>query len=432
MTNSSIKGLNFRPCFNTLFSISFLFLFSLTAQAQKKSVLTQHNDLGRTDWYDQETVLNQNNVKRNSFGKLFSRVVDDQLYAQPLVILNLNLPGKGIKNVVFAVTVNNTICAFDADSANVEDPYWKVNLTPANSRPPKHDDMTGACGGNYNDFSGNMGIVGTPVIDSVSNTLYVVARSLNTQTNLYYQHLHAIDITTGKERNGSPKLITAQVDGTADENVNGKVIFDPQKQNQRPGLLLLNGIVYISWASHCDWQPYHGWMIGYDKATLEQKIVYNTTPDGGLGGIWMSGAAPSADEAGNIYLAVGNGSVGKNGNPADARNRSESALKLIPEGNTLKVSSYFSPSNIDHLEAYDLDFGVTQMLLIPGTDRVVTSAKDGSIYLLDRNNMGGFNTNTNSIIQTITLSAQATLGLLIHFIKAPLKSMCILGQRMIC
>ncbi len=408
MTETSSKDLNFRPGFIFLFLVPLLGLFNFTARAQK-SVLTQHNDLGRTGWYSEETVLNRKNVKRGSFGKIFSRTVDDQIYAQPLVILNLNLPAKGNKNLVFVATVNNTVYAFDADSASVEDPYWKVNLTPANSRPPTHQDMTGACGGNYNDFSGKMGIVGTPVIDSATNTLYVVARSLNTQTNLYYQHLHALDITTGSERAGSPKLITAQVDGTADENVNGKVIFNPQKQNQRPGLLLLNGIVYIAWASHCDWQPYHGWMIGYDKATLEQKIVYNTTPDGGLGGIWMSGSAPSADEAGNIYAAVGNGTVGKNGNPADVRNRSESALKLTPQGNTLTVSSYFSPSNIDHLEAYDLDFGVTQMLLIPETNRVVTSAKDGKIYLLDRDNMGGFNTNTNNVIQTITLGAQATL-----------------------
>ncbi len=352
--------------------LTFLILLPINSIAQK-SVLTQHNDLNRSGWNDKETILKKSNVTPNTFGKLFTRAVDDQVYAQPLVKLQINMPGKGLKNVVYVATVNNSVYAFDADSANESTAFWQVNLTVSGTRPVNKGDMTGACGGFYNDFSGNMGIVGTPVIDTTTNTLYVVARSLKTSTNTYYQYLHALDITTGAEKVNSPVLITATVNGTGDGSVRGKVNFDAQKQNQRPGLLLLNGIVYIAWSSHCDWGPYHGWVMGYDKTSLLQKYVYNTTPDGYWGGIWMSGGGPSADENGNIYLAAGNGSVGKNGNPADVTNRSESALKLTP---SLTLSSFFTPKNYETLEGADLDFGVTQMLLIPNTNRAIVGVKD--------------------------------------------------------
>ncbi|HEY5746462.1 MAG TPA: discoidin domain-containing protein [Chryseolinea sp.] len=398
----------------------FLMLFSFALKAQI-GVLTQHNDLNRTGWNAQETILHTKNIKPGSFGKLFVRAVDDQIYAQPLVMLNVNMPVVGKKNIVFVATVNNTVYAFDADSAKVATPYWKVNLSPAGSRAIKNTDMTGACGGGYRDFSGNMGIVGTPVIDPSTNTLYVVARSLNTTTNTFQQHLHALDILTGQEKPNSPKLITAQVNGHGSGNVNGVVSFNPQKQNQRSGLLLLNGIVYIAYASHCDWGPYHGWILGYDKSSMAQKIVYNTTPEGYNGGIWMSGAAPAADELGNIYASVGNGSVGVTNNPSDLTNRSESALKLIPSGSTLTVSTFFTPKNIAELEATDLDFGVTAVLLIPNTNRALTACKDGRIYLLDRNNMGGYSATTNNVIQTIDLGATAHLRSSLGYYKGQQK-----------
>ncbi|CAN5297797.1 hypothetical protein BH10BAC4_BH10BAC4_16750 [soil metagenome] len=390
-------------------NLSFFLLFSSIAVQAQIGILTQHNDLNRTGWNNQETILTTKNVKPGSFGKLFSRTVDDQIYAQPLVMLQVDLSGVGKKNVVFIATVNNTVYAFDADSANATTPYWQVNLSPSGTRAVKNTDMTGACGGRYKDFSGNMGIVGTPVIDPATNTLYVVARSLNTTTNVYQQHLHALDIASGAEKTNSPQLITAQVNGNGDGSTGGKINFNPQKQNQRAGLLLLNGIVYITYASHCDWGPYHGWIIGYDKTSLVQKVVYNTTPEGYNGGIWMSGAAPAADDAGNIYAAVGNGSIGLSSDPANLTNRSESALKLTPSGSTLSVSSFFTPKNIQDLEAADLDFGVTEVLLIPNTDRAMTGCKDGRIYLLDRNNMGGYNASTNNVLQTIDLGTNAHL-----------------------
>ncbi len=404
-----MKKLNISSFGCSKFLASCFILFQMQLNAQT-SVLTQHNDIKRTGWNNQETQLNTRNVKPGSFGKLFSFNVDDQIYAQPLVIPSINISGIGQRNLVIVATVNNTVYAFDADSASDGLPYWKTNLTAVASRAVKNTDMTGSCGGGYRDFSGNMGIVGTPVIDPNSNTIYLVARSLNTSNNSYSQYLHALDIRTGAEQPNSPKLITAAVPGNGDGNVGGMVNFDPQKQNQRPGLLLLNNSVFITWASHCDWGPYHGWIMGYDKTSLQQQYVYNTTPNGYNGGIWMSGGGPSADENGNIYAAVGNGSVGFNNNPSDPINRSESALKLTPNNNGgLTVNSFFTPKNISDLEAADLDFGVTEMLLIPGTNRVMTACKDGRIYLLDRDNMGGFNSTFNNVLQTIDLGTNAHL-----------------------
>jgi hypothetical protein len=388
------------------FTFSLFSHYEIIAQT---SVLTQHNNLSRTGWNNNETILNTKNVKPGTFGKLFTRSVDDELYAQLLIKTNVPIPAKGNKNIVFAATVSNSVYAFDADFANVAQPYWKVNLTQPGMRPLMHTDMTNACGGNYNDFSGNIGIVGTPVIDSITNTLYVVARSCETNGTGYVQYLHALDITTGNERPYSPKLITAQVAGTGIGNVGGKVMFDPQKNNQRSGLLLLNGKIYICFSSHCDWGPYHGWILGYDKTTLQQTTVYTDTPDGHNGGIWMSGSAPSADDAGNIYVATGNGTAGANGNMSDLRNRSESALKLFPSGSGFTIKSFFTPNNYPTLEAGDLDFGSAEMMLIPNTNQVLTACKDGKMYLLNRDNLGGYNATMNNVVQTIDLGVNAHL-----------------------
>ncbi|HEY2726748.1 MAG TPA: discoidin domain-containing protein, partial [Parafilimonas sp.] len=397
----------------TVFSKTFLIVLGIlitSVLSAQKSVLTQHNNIDRTGWYDNETVLNKSNVHAGSFGKIFTRAVDDQIYAQPLVKLNLNIPNKGNKNVVFVCTVNNSVYAFDADSANVTTPYWQINLTPAKSRVINRNDETGACGGFYRDFSCNMGIVGTPVIDSSTNIMYVVARSVDTTggTKTFKQYLHALDITTGADVK-TPVLIVASVDGTGDGSVNGKVSFNALHNNQRGGLLLLKGVVYIVWSSHCDWGPYHGWLIGYDKTSLQQKYVYASTPDGYNGGIWMSGGGPSADENGNVYLAVGNGSVGANGDPTNLRNRSESALKLMPSGSGFTIKSYFTPKNFETLEGADLDFGVTQIMLIPNTNRAIVGVKDGHIYLMNRDTMGGYSSVKDNVIQTIDLGSNSFL-----------------------
>jgi len=374
-------------------AVLFFIFFKFAASAQV-NVLMQHNDLHRSGWNARETILTTANVAKGKFGYLFSRQVDDQIYAQPLVVAGVNIPHVGKRNVVYVATVNNSVYAFEADSINLMLPYWQVNLNPAGGRAVKNADY----GNDYQDYSGNIGIVGTPVIDSATNTIYLVSK-VRTASGAVQQYLHALDITTGQERTNSPQQIAAQMAGNGYDAVSGQISFNAMMENQRSGLLLLNGIVYIAWASHGDSDPYHGWILGYDKTTLAQKIVWSSTPNGYKGGIWMSGAGMAADSLGNIYVAVGNGSVGSAINPADPVNRSESALKLTPSGSTLQVSSFFTPKDYPDLEAADLDFGVTGFLLIPGSRQAVAGAKDGNIYLMNRDNLGGYNASTNQVVQ---------------------------------
>lgn len=381
-------------------SINLFFTICVSAAYAQVNVLTQHNDISRTGANLNETILNTSNVNVNQFGKLFTRKVDDQIYAQLLIVSNLTIPGKGMHNVVFCATVNNSVYAFDADNAADTIPLWHVNLN-GNGVPPKNTDMTGACGGNYKDFSGNIGIVGTPVIDIHTNTIYLVARTKENGSD-YIQRIHALDITTGQEKPNSPTIIKAGYPGTG--QFSDSVFFNPQKANQRAGLLLLNGVVYICWASHCDWGPYHGWIMGYDATTLQQVCVYNDTPNGTAGGIWMSGQAPAADTSGNIYVTTGNGTVGTVINPWDEINRGQSFLKLTPNGGGLTVSSWFTPHNFIDLEVRDWDLGSAGVLLIPGTNLITSGGKEGRLYLLDRDNMGGYDYTTDQTIQDFPIT----------------------------
>ncbi len=384
----------------SLITLNLFGFFTLNAQ----SVLTQHNDVMRTGWDAGETILTQANVSGGTFGKIFQINVDDQIYCQPLVVNNLSIPGKGSHNVLIIATVNNTVYAFDADdSTKAATPYWQVNLTydPSNCRAVQNSDMyntstqSGACGVNpndYQDFTSRIGIVGTPVIDGATNTMYLVARSVTNvggEQGTYFQYLHALDLTTGNEKSFSPKLITASYNGTGDGNTGGVINFDPRIQNQRPSILLENGIIYIAWASHCDWLSYHGWVMGYSAADLSQQYVYNDTPDGQLGGIWMSGQGPSADAMGNVYVTTGNGTTGVlNGgvnDPNNPRNRASSMIKFTPN---LSLTDFFTPVDYDSLNIYDLDYGVDGALLIPNTNLSLSGSKEGYLYLVDINNMG--------------------------------------------
>jgi hypothetical protein len=385
--------------------------------AAQTPVLTYHNDGGRTGANLQETALTTSSVNVASFGKIFSRPVDDQLYSQLLYVPNVDIPGRGVHNVVYAATVNDTVYAFDADYADLTGPLWKRSFLSPGVVPISHTDLSaaGSCGGNYNDFSGNMGIVGTPVIDPTpwpggadgdQGTIYMVARTK--ESGHFFQRLHALDIRTGQDRPGSPVQISASVAGTGDGNANGVVNFNPLTQNQRPGLALVNGIVYIGWASHCDLGPYHGWMMGYDATTLQQLAVYNDTPDGGNGGIWMGGSPPSFDNSGNLFLSTGNGTIGANGDATNVRQRGESFLKLTRSGSTMAVSSYFTPYNYDQLEAGDIDLGSAGLLLMPGqgtTNLAIGAGKQGRLYVVDRDNMGGVQAGSDSqIIQSIDVN----------------------------
>ena len=370
---------------------------------QHVSVVTQHNNNTRAGLNDHETTLTTSNVNTKQFGKLFTLEVDDQVYAQPLIAGNLSISGDK-HNVVYVASVNNTLYAFDGDDGTT---YWQKNFTTAGMRPPKNTDMTGACGGSYQDFSGNIGIVSTPVIDSVSQTIYFVARS--TDGTNFVQYLHAVNIISGSEMPGSPVKITATYNGSGDGNINNVITFDAQRQNQRQALTLLNGIVYVAFSSHCDWGPYHGWILGYNSGTLQQQIVYNDTPDGYDGGIWESGMGMAADSQGNLYVVIGNGTVGANNDPTVLTNRGESALKLTPSSSSLQVNSYFTPSNYQYLEDNDLDYGTMGAFLIPNSNFYFTGCKDGKIYLLNKDNMGGFSASGNQVQQTIQLNQDANM-----------------------
>ncbi len=361
------------------------------------SVLTQRNNNTRSGYNDKETILTTSNVNAQQFKKLFSLSVDDQVYAQPLIAANVTISGKK-HNVAYIATVNNTIYAYDGDSGKL---YWQKNYTVQNMRPPKNTDMTGACSGNYKDFSGNIGIVGTPVIDPAAQTIYFVARS--TDGINYVQYLHAINIINGSEMPGSPVKITATCAGHGWGSINNVITFNSQTQNQRMGLTLVNGIVYMSFSSHCDWGLYHGWILGYNSSTLQQQIVYNNTPEGGAGGIWESGNGLAADNQGNLFCVSGNGTEGVNNDPTDLINRGESALKLTPTLSSLKVTSYFTPYNYQALDSFDLDYGSMGCFLIPNSNYFFTGAKDGSLYLLDKDNMGGFTSGANMVQQAVSL-----------------------------
>lgn len=385
-----------------------------TTNTQHISVLTQHNNNTRAGLNNQETVLTTANVNAQQFGKLFSLTVDDQVYAQPLVVGNLPL-GSGNRNVVFIATVNNTVYAYDGDNGKL---YWKKNFTVLGMRAPNSNDMSSSWCTPYTDILYNIGIIGTPVIDSAAQTIYFVARS--TDGTNFFQYLHAVNIITGNEQGGSPVAISASMTGSGAGSVNNVVSFDPLRNNQRQGLTLVNGVVYITFSSHCDWNPYHGWILGYNSKTLQQQVVYNNTPNGENGGLWESGQGMAADAQGNLYIVSGNGTVGQgnlyaasgngtdenyaNPDPTNLIDRGESALKLTPSDSTLQVSSYFTPTNYVDLNNNDLDYGVMGTFLIPNSSYYLTGAKDGNLYLLNTDNMGGYSISANQVQQTIPLN----------------------------
>jgi hypothetical protein len=388
----------------------FLALVMSLLPSEAQNVITQHNDLKRTGWDAGEKQLTQAGVASGGFGKIFTRSVDDQIYCQPLVVNQVSIGG-GLHNIVIVTTVNNSVYAFDGDDSATMTPYWQVSLTynPGNThsyRPIKNSDMTGACGGNYVDFSGKIGIVGTPVIDTISQTIYVVSRSVTISgTPVFVQYLHALDLLTGAEKL-PPVYITASVSGSGDGSAGGTITFNQQTANQRPALLLYQGVLYVAWSSHCDWGPYHGWIMGYDAATLQQKYVYNDSPDGGLAGIWMSGQAPAVDDNGFIYVSTGNGTTGNNGNPNDTADRGESLLKLSAASGKLKVVDFFTPGDFQYLNDQDLDYGVDGVLIIPNTHLSLSGSKESYLYLIDNNQMGGMKSDNSNVLQLLDVNAQ--------------------------
>jgi hypothetical protein len=325
-------------------------------------VLTQHNDNARTGANLRERVLTPRNVNQGQFGMLFKRVVDDQLYTQPLVVTGVKVDG-GTHDLVLVTTVNNSVYAFDANDAEATAPIWHVNFgTPANV----HSTNFGCL-----DINGQMGIIGTPVIDKARGAVYVVALTKTRAEAAglgagYTQRLHELDIATGADLPESPVVINADS-------------FNALMQNQRPALMLANGMVYVGYASHCDKEPYHGYLIAYDARTLAQTKIFNTSPTGSEASIWQSGQGPAADADGNVYVVTGNGSWD------GVQNFSESFLKFTPQ---LKLLDWFTPTNHLALDEKDNDLDSSGATLIPGTHLVIGGGKEGVLYTLDTRNFG--------------------------------------------
>jgi len=357
-----------------------------------------HNDQGTTGQNLNETTLTPANVNQTTFGKLFSYSLDGSAYAQPLYVSNVAIAG-GTHNVVYVATEHDTVYAFDADGA-ATNPFWSVNFTDAANgiTTVPYTDL----GGGQGPIIPEVGITGTPVIGPKSGTLYVVA--FTKENGNYVHRLHALDIATGKERPNSPVVIQPSVAGTGTGTSGGQIAFQSLYQLQRPGLLLLNGMVYVAFGSYDDKGPYHGWIVGYDASSLQQVIAWNDTPNGNKGGIWTSGASLSADAAGNIYAIIGNGTFDANNGGPDY---GDSVVKLTPNGNTLTVSDYFTPFDQQTLQANDMDLGSTGFTVLPNQPGPVAhlgvcSAKSGKIYLLNRDNLGKFQAGSDSqIVQSI-------------------------------
>ena len=393
-----------------------------TLAVTRVPVLTYHYDNTRQGQNTNETLLTPANVGPASFGKLFSYPVDGYVYAQPLIMTNLNIPGKGVRNVVFVVTMHDSVYAFDADSNGDSNGglLWKTNLGIAAVSP------TIEYGARYHPGVGNLDVVpeegttSTPVIDPATGTLYLDAFTrevvAGVSTN-YFHRIHALNITNGTEQPYSPVVVTASVPGKG-AGGNGSVItFSAIQHMQRPALTLAGGILYVAYGSHDDTDPYHGWILGYNPTnlSLSTNYIFNTTPNAtvaafganaGEGALWMGGNGLSVDANTNLYFETGNGSFSANTNGGDY---SDSFVKLSTATNKLTVADYFTPYNQASLQSSDADLGSGGPLLLPDSagsaahpHLIVGAGKEGKIYLIDRDNMGHFQSgNDNQIVTNL-------------------------------
>jgi uncharacterized protein YegP (UPF0339 family) len=372
-----------------------------TAPQTFTNVLTFHNDIGRTGQNLTETILTHAVVNSSSFGKLFSVPVDGKVDAQPLYVSQLLLSDQLRHPVVFAATENDSVYAFDAKTGTV---YWHVTLLRTGEVPS--DDR--GCG----QVTPEIGITATPVIDLTAGphgTIYLLAMSKDNSGN-YHHRLHAVDITTGQEQFNGPTEIAATYPGVGDNSANGEVIFDAKQYKSRPGMLLLNGVVYTGWGSHCDFRPYTGWLIGYDRLTLKQAAVFNFAPNGSEAALWNSGAGIAADAStGQIFVAVSNGTFDTTLNANGFPNQSDfgnAFVRLNVVNGQLNAQDYWTMSNTVPESAQDADLGSGGVLLLPDltnasgqTVKLGTGAgKDGKLYVFNRMNMGKFNSQNNSAL----------------------------------
>ncbi len=368
-----------------------------------QDVLTYHNDNARTGQYLSEVTLTPANVNSAQFGKLFQLTVDGKVDAQPLYASSVAILNQGTHNVLYVATENDSVYAFDADNGSQ---LWQVSLIEQGETTSDNRGCT--------QVTPEIGITSTPVIDRTSGpngAIYAVAMTKDS-SSAYHQRLHALDITSGAELFGGPTEVKASYPGTG-ANTNGtNVIFDPGQYVDRPGLLLLNGVVYTSWGSHCDFTPYTGWIIGYNESTLGQVSVIDLTPNGSDGAIWMAGTGLAADSAGFIYPLMANGTfdttLNSSGFPSQG-DYGNAMVKISTANGGLSVADYFTMSNTVSESNADEDLGSGGALILPNmTDAngvthqlAVGAGKDQTLYLADCNNMGKFNPSADNIYQEL-------------------------------
>jgi uncharacterized protein (TIGR03437 family) len=346
-----------------------ILLFYLPCYGQI-NVLTANYGNDRTNENLSETTLNTSTVGRPTFGKIGTFAVDGQVYAQPLYVSSLQIPGKGVRNVLYVTTMHNSVYALDADAANAS-VLWQVNLGPSVAST-----FLG-----FKDILPEIGVLGTGAIDSTRNVIYVVSDTLENGSATF--RLHAVDLTTGKETLGGSVIIAGQVNGWGDGSDNNVLAFDPNQHLQRPALLLLNGAVYVAFGSHADQEAFHGWIFGYDASNLQRQVgVYCTTPNGEGGSIWQSGRGLTADASGNIYAVTGNGDYD------GQANFGETFLKLKQSASGLTLVDWGTPNNWQTLADGDFDLGSSGAALVPNTNLVLGGDKFGTLYAVNSNSMG--------------------------------------------
>lgn len=374
----------------------------LTVKAALTDVLTQHNDIARTGQNLTETVLTPANVNSATFGKIAFYSVDGLVDAEPLYASNVAVPNNGTHNLLIVPTEHDSVFAFDADSGAT---IWQVSTLKSGETTSD----TRSCG----QVTPEIGVTSTPVIDrtqGANGAIYLVAMSKDGSGN-YHQRLHALDLALGAELFGGPVDIQATYPGTGDSSNGTSVIFLPGQYKERAALLLLNGVVYTSWASHCDIQPYTGWIMGYNESTLAQTTVLDITPNGSDGAIWMAGAGLAADSSGNIYFPDANGdfdtTLNSSGFPSNG-DYGNAFMKLSTSGG-LAVADYFEMDNEAAENSTDTDLGSGGVMLLPDVSDgsgntvhlAVGAGKDSNLYVVNRDNMGKFSADNGNIYQEL-------------------------------
>jgi hypothetical protein len=366
-------------------------------------VVTYHNDNARTGQSLNETVLTPATVSASTFGKTGFFPVDGKVDGQPLFLSSVAIPGLGTHDVLYVVTEHDSVYALDAASGGV---LWHVSMLGSGETT---SDARGC-----SQVTPEIGITSTPVIDrsrGPNGTIYVVAMSRNV-SGAYFQRLHALDVTSGAELLGGPKTVQGSFPGTGAGSSGGSVIFDPKQYEERAALMSLNGQIITAWTSHCDIDPYTGWIMAYDASTLAQVSILNVTPNGSRGGFWMAGAGPAADAMGNVYLLDGNGTFDTtlNASGFPIQGNFGNAFLKVSTSSGLAVADYFATFNTVSQSNADTDLGSGGALVLPdlvdGTGRTrhlaVGAGKDAHIYVVDRDSMGKWHSSSNQIYQDIS------------------------------